>query len=181
MSSNKSHPSVYYFIYSFTFLCYGLLSGSLGPVIPYLAKQSGLPETSYSFLFVARSLGSIVGFVVFKWLQKQKFSNFGHKVISCHVLIDIVFLNIFSNIRSPFWEFVTWLCMGSSRYCVLTATNICLMGISGNKASSWLIFVNAIFGVGALLSPILIRLFELNYYQILGLCYLTFGLLCKWF
>jgi len=45
MSSLEVTPShsVYIFIYSFIFLCFGLLSGSLGPVIPYLAKESGLP------------------------------------------------------------------------------------------------------------------------------------------
>ena len=150
---------VFILIYSFIFLCYGLLSGSLGPVIPYLAKASTLPETSYSFLFIARSLGSILGFAIFKFVQRQKYHRVGHKIIIFHVLFDILFLNIFATIRSPFWEFLTLVCMGSSRYCVLTATNICLIGISGDKAGSWLIFVNAIFGVGALSSPILIRIF----------------------
>jgi MFS family permease len=163
------------------FFCYGLLSGSLGPVIPYLAKVSNIPQTSYSFLFIARSIGSILGFLLFKSLQKMKIPRMEHRVIVAWVVVDFLFLNIFGYARSTLWESLCLVTFGASRYIVLTAVNLCLIGMAGGKASSWLILVNAAFGVGALSSPQIIRGLQTDLYHLLAGLYLIFGLLCWWF
>ena len=89
-------PTTYLILYCFIFFNFGLLSGSYGPIIPYLSKETHIPETSYSFLFVGRSLGSIIGFLLLKYLQKHYPPNLEHKIIVFYVIADITFLNVFA-------------------------------------------------------------------------------------
>lgn len=59
----------YLVLYATSFLILGQLMTALGPLIPYLAESQGKEETDFSFLFMARSVGSIVGAIVYKILH----------------------------------------------------------------------------------------------------------------
>jgi hypothetical protein len=70
---------------------YGLLSGSLGPVVPYLANARHIPQTSYSFLFIARSIGAPSASSSLNSLQKMKIPRMEHRVIVAWVIADFLF------------------------------------------------------------------------------------------
>ena len=60
----------YLAIYCFILFNIGCLTGSIGPIIPFLSKERGRPETEYSFLFSARAIGGILGLAIIKYAQK---------------------------------------------------------------------------------------------------------------
>lgn len=85
----------YLAIYCLIYLCNGLLSGTLGPVIPYLSNERNVPETEYSFLFVTRTLGSIAGYVILRFVQRKKYKYIEHKAIIAGLSLILVFLVVF--------------------------------------------------------------------------------------
>ncbi len=70
--TNNLNPQTYLKIYCFCFLSVGFLTGSIGPVIPYFAEQNNVNETEYSFIFMLRTVGSILGYLLFKYIQGRK-------------------------------------------------------------------------------------------------------------
>ena len=45
MSFNEMDPSVYLYIYYSAYFCFGLILGTLGAMIPFLAERHGVAET----------------------------------------------------------------------------------------------------------------------------------------
>lgn len=52
------------FIYYAAFVAFGLIVASLGPTLPGLAEQTGVPIAQISFLFAARSGGYLTGSIL---------------------------------------------------------------------------------------------------------------------
>ena len=57
------------FMYAFTFFINGVISGTIGPLIPFLAAETHRSETDYSFVFICRSGGALLGAIIYKGLQ----------------------------------------------------------------------------------------------------------------
>lgn len=68
--SNYS-PHTYLVVYCFTFLALGLYVSSIGALIPYLSEERGKLLTDYSFLFVARTIGCVIGYLYYRKIKKQ--------------------------------------------------------------------------------------------------------------
>ena len=63
----KKNPNIFQFMaYSFSFLGYGAILTGLGPLIPYLAEKQQVSETEYSFLFLNRAIGFVIGAILVK-------------------------------------------------------------------------------------------------------------------
>ena len=58
-------------------------------------------------------------------------------------------------------EFLSLAFFGGGHYGTLTVANICVLSLSQKKAGVWVILVNALFGVGALIAPQVIRFLSL--------------------
>lgn len=70
---------------------------------------------------------------------------------------------------------------GVGQYFCFVSCNICVLLISQNKAEKWIILINASFGVGALISPQLIRIQGMSiYYSVLAVCVIC-TLLCAYY
>jgi hypothetical protein len=61
-----NHKHVYFLTYASVFIVYGSLTGSIGPMIPFFALATGHDETTYSFIFLSRALGYIIGGLIVK-------------------------------------------------------------------------------------------------------------------
>lgn len=58
-------------VYWLVIMCVGLLEGSIGSVIPFLARSEDKVETEYSFFFVAQAVGGLISYCFLKLLRKS--------------------------------------------------------------------------------------------------------------
>lgn len=68
------------------------------------------------------------------------------------------------------------LCMtvlGAGAYILDTAVNICLVSVSSSLGGKWIPFAHGFYGIGALLSPLIVRFFRLDAYNLYPFLYLS--------
>ena len=63
---------------SILILC--IIIGSIGPIIPYLAKESGTLSTNFSYLLALRAYGMLFGAIILKYIQEKKYSPTHHNI-----------------------------------------------------------------------------------------------------
>ena len=85
----------YLLIYSFTDFMNGVIAGTAGPLIPFLAASSHVPATSYYFLFISRSVGAVVGALIYKTLQCYNLVVNHHMVIGVTSVMFFIALVLF--------------------------------------------------------------------------------------
>ena len=71
----------YLLIYSFTDFINGVIVGTAGPLIPFLAASTHRPATSYYFLFISRSVGAVIGAIIYKSMQAYYRASDHHKIL----------------------------------------------------------------------------------------------------
>ena len=154
---NHQNPS-YFFLYAVTFFTYGTHITGLGPLIPYLSKDTGIIETDYSFLFTCRSFSMFVGTFLLKHLQHKKVSN--HTILTIGCFLIGLFSCFFSLTRSSWWLGI-WMLVISLGYSFLEViVNVCLLMTSDrNDLEFWMLISHGIFGLGGLTGPYLIYIF----------------------
>ena len=54
--------------------------------------------------------------------------------------------------------------IGAASYVMVSINSFCLLEVSGDKAGSWMPFAQGMFGVGALLSPLIVRFMGVSSY-----------------
>ena len=157
----------YFFLYTVTFMIYALLIAALGPFIPYLAAETHTAETQYSFLFSCRSFGMVAGCFLIKYLQKQAITN--HNIILLGCTFICIFSFLFSQTRVTLWLGV-WMFIGAVSYSFLEVMiNVCIyLTHKASEMSFWMQLINSLFGIGGLLGPYLVYVFE-------GSSYISFG------
>jgi hypothetical protein len=148
----------------------------MGPIIPFLSKDRDKPETEYSSLFVARTVGAVLAFLTTKYLHKNKIYLCEHKIIAYNGVINGIFMIVFIKWNTGVGEFISFAVFGAGHYAVLRSINICLL--ENSKANAWIPMTHAMFGVGALASPLLINLLNMEVYYIMAFFCAVFSLLC---
>lgn len=160
MNDKQISPIVYLILYSLGFLSMGLHSNSIGPLIPYLAKERNVPTTQYSFLFIGISAGNIIGIILYKYLQSKGFPNFQHVVLLFCCLGYAVFLIVFIEYDTLTTDCISMCVFGIVNYCMSTTLNICILHISKNKAGTWVSISHGAYGIGSLLAPQFVKWLE---------------------
>ena len=67
--------------------------------------------------------------------------------------------------------------MGAVSFISKAVVSICLLEISGDKAGSWMPFAQGMFGLGALLAPLVLRFTAVDSYYIFAALNLIMSLL----
>lgn len=178
INQNKGASGVYLFIYYYIFFCQGMYSNSLGALIPYLSEANHLPETDFSFLFMARTLGSLAGIALYKFIHSKGHHGLEHKVLIGSGIVYLFFMVLFVEWGGRVGQWVSMSLTGGAYYTTITAANICILLIVADKKGVQIIMGYAFFGVGALLSPQLIGIFEEDAYFYLGFFYEGISVLC---
>ena len=117
-------------MYCLTFQGYGLITGSMGPVIPFLASQHHTSQTYYTFIFTARSIGGIIGYFLSKIIQRFNVPYLEHKIMFIWGYLCFIFLPIFVLWPTNFGEFTSFLVFGGGHFTVLMVANMCIIEIS---------------------------------------------------
>lgn len=161
-------------IYSLAFIALGLTSASLGPTLPALAANNKVEMNQISYLFVARSLGTMIG----AWLIGRLYDRFsGHPLLALSLIGSAVCLAVAPLTASIWLVSGVFALLGLTSASINVGGNALIVLVHGERVRPFMSTMHFAFGVGGLLSPILVAYFEDRPHS-LQLTYLVLGLLC---
>ena len=86
-------------------------------------------------------------------------------------------MSLFILWESFFGETFTFLSIGGASFVTVSINSFCLLEISGSKAGSWMPFAQGMFGVGALLAPLVVKFMAISSYYAFAISSLLMSLL----
>lgn len=136
-----------------SFIIFGLLTAALGATLPGLAENTGSALSRISFIFTAQALGYLLGSLsggrLFDGLP-------GHKLLS-GILISIAVLAILIPIITSLLLLLTaFLILGAMQGALEVGDNTLLVWQYRDKVGPYMNALHFFFGVGAILSPVII-------------------------
>jgi MFS transporter, FHS family, Na+ dependent glucose transporter 1 len=144
-----SKTSAYYA----AFIALGLMTAVLGPTLPDLAANTGSLLSEISFLFVARSLGYLMGSL---FLGRLYDHIPGHRV-GVGVLLVVAAMLFVVPLISLLWLLTTILfVLGLAEGTLDLGGNVMLVWVHGKKVGPYMNGLHFFFGVGAFLAPIIV-------------------------
>jgi FHS family Na+ dependent glucose MFS transporter 1 len=144
-----SKTSAYYA----AFIALGLMTAVLGPTLPDLAENTGSLLSEISFLFVARSLGYLMGSL---FLGRLYDHIPGHRV-GVSVLLVVAAMLFVVPLISLLWVLTAILfVLGLAEGTLDLGGNVMLVWVHGKKVGPYMNGLHFFFGVGAFLAPIIV-------------------------
>jgi len=139
--------------YYAAFVAFGLMVAALGPALPSLAAQTHTDLSRISMIFTARSLGFMLG----ASLVGRVFDRLpGHPVLAVVVGV-MVLVAILVPLAPSLWLLVLLiLLLGTSLGTLEVGANALLVWIHRHNLGPWMNGLHFSFGVGALVSPLII-------------------------
>jgi len=136
-----------------SFIIFGLLTAALGPTLPGLAQNTGSELAQISFVFTAQALGYLMGSVYGGHLFDRLP---GHRLLFI-VLISMAGLAFFVPLISLFWLLVlVFIILGAMQGSLEVGNNTLLVWLYRDRVSPYMNALHFFFGVGAVLSPLII-------------------------
>lgn len=139
--------------YAVCFVSLGLAMASLGPMLPSLAAHSGVSLAQVSFVFTANSLGYLVGSAGGGRLY-DRFK--GHRLMTLALVIMVVSGVLVPLVRSFILMLVALFVLGLGMGLVDVGGNVNLLWVFQSRVGPYMNALHFSFGVGALISPILV-------------------------
>lgn len=144
-------------LYSLAFVALGLISGSIGPTLPLLAAQTHVEMKQISNLFVARSLGTMLG----SWVLGRAYDRVtGHPLLAASLFAAAVAMAVI-----PITSLL-WLLLAISAFIGLASASINVGGnalivmVHGERVRPFMSAMHFAFGLGGFLAPMLVALFD---------------------
>lgn len=94
-----------------------------------------------------------------------------NKMIGLGAIVNSIFALVFMKSKSDLWAAISIAVIEGTHYVICTACNVCVLAISEHHAGSSITLINAMFGVGALLSPLIIRQLQTQAYYLYAAAY----------
>lgn len=144
------------FVYALTFIALGITTASLGPTLPALADFTHATTSQISWLFVARSVGTITGAMV---LGKFYDRTGGHSLLAGAVFSIAAYLMLVPQLP---WVTVlapVFILIGISSSMVNVGGHALIARTHGARVGPHLSFIHFAYGVGGLLAPLLAKPF----------------------
>lgn len=149
-ASLKRRQTIGYFA---AFAILGVVVASLGPTLPGLAAHTGSDVDEISFLFVARSFGTLLGALLAGRLFDRRP---GHPILVATLLIVALMLFLAPLIPWLGLLALVLLLLGLSEGTVDVGTNTLLVWVHSGKVGPFMNGLHFFFGAGAFLSPIIV-------------------------
>jgi len=145
----RAHQSARTIAYFAAFVGLGLTTGSLGPTLSGLATQTRVSLGTISYLFMARSLGYVLGSRGGKLFDRLP----GNKLLGT-TLVMMAGLMALVPVSSSFrLLIIVMFVLGAAESAVDVGSNILLVWTLGKRVGPLLNALHSFFGIGALLSP----------------------------
>jgi FHS family Na+ dependent glucose MFS transporter 1 len=136
-----------------SFIIFGLLTAALGPTLPGLARNTGTALAQISFVFTAQALGYLMGSVYGGHLFDRLP---GHRLLF-GVLLGMSVLAFFVPSISVLWLLVlVFILLGAMQGSLEVGDNTLLVWMYRDGVGPYINALHFFFGVGAVLSPIII-------------------------
>jgi fucose permease len=140
--------------YLSSFVVLGLVLGMVGPALPGLRHQVGATVGGISFVFVAQSLGYLVGAIAG---GRGYDRGYGHRLLGSALVLMAAALLLISHARSLAMLCGGFVVLGLAIGLVEVGSNTLLMWARAPASASLINALHFIFGVGALMSPLLVN------------------------
>lgn len=128
-------------------------------MIPYLAEQTHQPETNYSFIFVCRAVGMVLGTIACKILQAKKIMTY-HQAIAISSFGSFGMCCLFTFTEHLTIQGLSFLLNGFFVGIIETLVNISIIACTNAKnLQRTFIVVFGFFGIGGLCGPIFVYYF----------------------
>ena len=156
--------------YSLVYVLYGALSTALGPIIIFFSQVTGRDETSFSFIFLAKAVGYLIGGTLIKQLVKYYYY---HQIYIGLLIVGGITLMI-SSFDFGFWNLSINICIAGACVCMITVlTNLCIFILFAlNDKDYWVQLVNLFFGIGGLIGPFIVIIWEENALWVIGIVFI---------
>jgi MFS transporter, FHS family, Na+ dependent glucose transporter 1 len=153
--SSTNRPIAATTAYYLAFILLGLTTAVTGPTLPALARHTGSRIDQISLIFVTGSLGYLIG----SWFGGLTYDRLpGHRVITI-ALLALAIATAFIPVIPSLWTLAAVIfILGFSQGVVDVGGNTLLIWIHGDGVGSYMNGLHFFFGVGALLSPIVVTL-----------------------
>jgi MFS transporter, FHS family, Na+ dependent glucose transporter 1 len=140
-------------LYSASFVALGLTFSILGPTLPSLQTQTASTLNEISILFVARSIGSLVGSVG----GGRLFDRYsGHKVIAAALALMILATALIPNLPQ-LWMLTAILFLSGIVHGTLNVgNNAMLIWVHRDGVAPYMNVLHFFFGLGTFFTPILV-------------------------
>ncbi len=152
-ASTSTRPPSLTAAYFAALLALGLTVGSLGPTLPSLAAQTHVGLGAISYLFMARSLGYVVGSV-----QGGKLFDrpAGNQVMA--LMLGVMAITMALVPLAPYlWLLLAvMIILGAAESALDVGANTLLTWVHGNRVAPFMNAMHSFFGVGALIAPIIV-------------------------
>lgn len=152
--SSLKNPYLYFVAYSLCFISLGLAGVSLGPLLPMLSQSTGTSLSQISFIFSTRSLGYLLGAIGGGYLYDRV--N-GHKLMVFCLSIMVVGQFLIPLFPTYFFILIAMFMIGLGHAVIDIGVNVNLLWIYQSKVGPYMNALHFCFGVGALLSPLLVH------------------------
>ena len=152
----------------------GIVIQSTGSMIPFLAAQAHIKATSYYFVFVCRSVGALVGAILYKIAEAKGWAANHLKVLGFTSLMFFLTLIILE-----FWHSLAGTGVLFGIYFGLYFVQTIALSISLTIVpSKEMLFTftavsNGSFGVGCLAAPLLVNVFTVNTLSVASIFFLV--------
>ena len=131
----------------------GITFSILGPTLPALAAQTQTSLTAISYLFIARSIGSLIGSIgggrLFDRLA-------GHVVLAGSVAVMIASIVAIPVIPQIWMLMAVLFLSGITHGTLNVGGNVLLVWVHGNKVAPFMNALHFFFGLGTFVAPILV-------------------------
>lgn len=155
-SSTQNHTKdfFYFLTYSVSFIALGLAVTSLGPMLPYLAENTGVNFSQISFLFTANSLGYMIGSAG----GGRFYDRFKGHILMAACLVLMILTTAAIPLISEFYLllFVMFF-FGLGTGLLDIGGNLSLLWVYQSRVGPFMNALHFFFGIGALLSPIILH------------------------
>jgi len=139
--------------YYLAFVMLGLVAISLGPAIPSLAEQTRSGLSQISFIFTARAVGGLLGsFWLSRWYDRLP----GHHLMALWLSLTALTLALIPLMGQLWLLLVVIVVLGMVEGTLHAGGNTLLVWVHGARVGPYMNGMHFFFGIGALLSPLIV-------------------------
>lgn len=155
-SITPSYKLVATFAIFWGYFSLGLLIASLGPSLLGFERQTGSSTKILSLLFTARSLGYLLGSIL-GGILLDKFPVHGNRILSTGLFVTFAATALIPFAGTVLFLGVLISSQGLTMGILDTIGNVLLLWLHGEAAAPWMQALHAVFAIGTLLSPLIVR------------------------
>jgi FHS family Na+ dependent glucose MFS transporter 1 len=147
------NPLVITLVYYLSFIVFGLVSAAEGPSLPTLARHTASALDQLSLIFVFVSLGYLVG----SFLSGQAYDRFpGHRLMALSLALIGASAVLIPAAGSLWLLLLAFFLLGLATGALDVGCNTLLLWVHGEKVGPFMNGLHFFFGVGALISPLIL-------------------------